>query len=148
MFYMAVPSESACAEILCQIFKLHPLQEVLRADLVLGDDAAHPLNHSLVITLQAMQVVLKLGPRFCLQGTWHSWHMNCRINLQTACTVIMRSGYNNGRSLGHPLPYQNGVETNHHHTRMEMRPSIAIPRRSQVSVQDILSATIWRSPGG
>ena len=55
MFYMAVPSESAGAQYLCQITKLYPLQEILRADLVLRD-TAHPANHRSVIALQAMQV--------------------------------------------------------------------------------------------
>ena len=45
-FYMAVPSESTGAEYLCQIIKLHPLHEILRADLVLGGDAVHQSNHS------------------------------------------------------------------------------------------------------
>ena len=46
MFYMTVPSESAVADYLYQIVKLHPLQEKLRADLVpLDDDAAHPAHH-------------------------------------------------------------------------------------------------------
>ena len=35
-FYMAVRPQSAGAECLCQIVKLHPLQEILWADLVLG----------------------------------------------------------------------------------------------------------------
>ena len=39
-----------------QIIKLHPLQEILRANLVLGGDAAHPVNHSTVVTLQVLQV--------------------------------------------------------------------------------------------
>ena len=56
MFFMVMPSESVGVEYLCQIIKLHPLQEILRADLVLGGDAAHPANHSSVVMLQVMQV--------------------------------------------------------------------------------------------
>ena len=56
MFYMAVPSELADVEYLCQIAKLHPLQEILQADLVLGVDAAHPAYHNSVIVLQVMQI--------------------------------------------------------------------------------------------
>ena len=48
---MAMPSESM--EYLCKIIELHPLQEVVQADLVLGGDAAHPANHSPVIMVQA-----------------------------------------------------------------------------------------------
>ena len=55
MFYMAVSSVSAGAEYLCQIVKLHPLKEILQADLVLVGDAAHPANNSSVVTLHAMQ---------------------------------------------------------------------------------------------
>ena len=51
---MAVPSESAGAEYLYQIVKLHRLQEILRADFVIAGDTAHPANHSSVVTLQDM----------------------------------------------------------------------------------------------
>ena len=53
---MAVPSESAGVEYPCQIINLHPLHDILRADLVLGGDSAHPVNLNLVVMLQAMQV--------------------------------------------------------------------------------------------
>ena len=49
--YMAVPSESVSVVCLCQIVKLHHLQEILQADLVLGGDTIHSANHSLVVTL-------------------------------------------------------------------------------------------------
>ena len=55
-FCMAVPSESVGPEYLCQIFKLHPLQEIMWADLVLGGDTAHPVNRSSITALQAMQI--------------------------------------------------------------------------------------------
>ena len=51
-----MPSESASAEYLCQIVKLHPLQEILRTELVLGDDTVHPANHNWVIALQPMLI--------------------------------------------------------------------------------------------
>ena len=54
-FYMVMPSKSAGAEYLCQIVKLHPLQKILQADLVIGVEFAHTVNHSSVIMLQAMQ---------------------------------------------------------------------------------------------
>ena len=50
------PSELMGVENLCHIFKLHPLQGILCANLVFGDDPAHPADHSLVIVLQAMQI--------------------------------------------------------------------------------------------
>ena len=50
-FYMVVPSESECTEFLCQVIKLHPLHEILWADLVFGGDSAHPVDHSSVIAL-------------------------------------------------------------------------------------------------
>ena len=53
--YMAVPSDSVGTEYLCQIVKLHSLQEILWTDLVLGGDSTHPVHHSSVIALQAMQ---------------------------------------------------------------------------------------------
>ena len=56
MFYMAVPSELGSAEYLCRIIKLHPLQEILLADLDLGGDIVHSANHSSFVTLQAMQI--------------------------------------------------------------------------------------------
>ena len=45
MLYMAVSSESAGVEYLCQIVNLHPLQEISAADLVLGGDSAHPMDY-------------------------------------------------------------------------------------------------------
>ena len=44
--------------------KLHPLQKILHADLVLGGDATHPAAHSSVIVLQAMQSRWGWGPGF------------------------------------------------------------------------------------
>ena len=55
-FDMDIASESADQEYPLHIVKLYPLQEILRADLVLGGDTTHPLNHSLIITLQTMQI--------------------------------------------------------------------------------------------
>ena len=45
---MAVPSELVGVEYLCQMIKLHPLQEILWAYLVLGGNSAHHANHSLL----------------------------------------------------------------------------------------------------
>ena len=50
--------------VLCQIVKLHRLWEILQADLVLGGDIAHPVDHSLVIVLQVMQVRWGWGTGF------------------------------------------------------------------------------------
>ena len=77
-FYIAVPLESAGVEYLYQIIKLHSLQEILRADLILGGDTAHLANHSLVTALQAMQVRWGWGPGFaCMEhGTPDTRIMN------------------------------------------------------------------------
>ena len=61
---MDMPSESAGGEYLLHIVKLHPLQEILGADLVLGGDTTHPVNHSPVITLLTMQIRRGWGPGF------------------------------------------------------------------------------------
>ena len=63
-FYMAVPSVLAGAEYLYKIVKLHPLLEILRADLILDGNTAHPANFSSVIALQAMQIRYGRGPGF------------------------------------------------------------------------------------
>ena len=52
----ASPSKSA--------LELHPLQEILWTDLVLGGDTPHPTNHSSVITLLLMQVRFGWVPGF------------------------------------------------------------------------------------
>ena len=51
-FHMAMPFDSTGAEYLCQIIKLHPFQEILRADLVFGGNTSHPVDYSLVTALQ------------------------------------------------------------------------------------------------
>ena len=76
-FYMAVPSQSAGDEYLCQITKLHPLQEILWADLVLGCDTAHPSNHNSVIALREVRIVVVWCPR--LHYAWYPWLMNCKL---------------------------------------------------------------------
>ena len=63
--YMAVPSELAGADYLCQIVKLHPLQEIFRVDLVLGG---------------------------CLHGVWSSWRTNCKIFLKKWWEISRRWG--------------------------------------------------------
>ena len=63
-FNMDMSSESAGGEYLLQIIKLHPLQEILRAHMVLGCDTAHPVNHSSVIAFQAMQIRWGWGSGF------------------------------------------------------------------------------------
>ena len=57
---------------------IHPLQEILRADSVLGGDTEHPANHSSIVTLQAMQVGYGWGPGFaCMEhGTPDTWIVN------------------------------------------------------------------------
>ena len=54
-FYKAVPSESVGVEYPYQIVKLHPLQEILLADLVFGGDPTHLVNQSWVITFQVIR---------------------------------------------------------------------------------------------
>ena len=51
-------------EHICQMIKLHPLQEIWRADLVLRSDTAHLADHSSVIGLKAMQVRKSWSPGF------------------------------------------------------------------------------------
>ena len=97
-FYMVLPSESAGADYLCQIVKLHPLPEIPRVDLVLGGDATHPAFHSSVVTWQTMQVVCgSVRPRFRLHGAWHSWH-----NLPLEVVGNERGDY--GQQLGEFAP--------------------------------------------
>ena len=52
-----------------QIVKLHLLPEIYLADLVFGDDTAHPLHHSPVIALEAMQVRWVPGSACMEHGT-------------------------------------------------------------------------------
>ena len=68
-FYMAVPSELAGVEYLCEMVKLNPLQDILLADLVLGAiDTAHPVDRSSVVVLQVMQIRSGWGPDFaCME---------------------------------------------------------------------------------
>ena len=62
-FCMTMPLELVGAEYPWQFVKLDPLQ-ILLADLVLGSDTAHPVYHSPVITLQAMQIRQGLASDF------------------------------------------------------------------------------------
>ena len=77
-FYIVVPSEPAGAEYLCQIIKLRPIQEIFRADIVLGGDAAHLADHSSVIVLQSMQIRRGWGPGFVCNehGAPDAWIVN------------------------------------------------------------------------
>ena len=51
-----------------QIVKLHPLQEILWADSVIGGDVTHPANHRMAIVLQAEQFKYGCGPGFtCME---------------------------------------------------------------------------------
>ena len=49
------PSESMGAEYTLQFVELHPVQEILRADLPKGGGTTHPKDHDPVIALQAMK---------------------------------------------------------------------------------------------
>ena len=82
----------------CQIVKLHPLQEILWADLVLGCDTAHPVDYGSVIVLQANQTRLK--PRFHLYGTRCSWRMNCKVFLWRWWEVSGRWGWTGAHKIG------------------------------------------------
>ena len=65
---MAMLYELAGAEYLCQMTKLHLLQGVLQADLVLDVDPANPADQSRVVTLQTMQIRQGWGPEVaCLE---------------------------------------------------------------------------------
>ena len=59
-----MPSESAGVEYLCQFVKLHHLQEIVWAGLVLSGDTEYPADHNSVITLQAIQT------RWGMRGIW------------------------------------------------------------------------------
>ena len=77
-FDTAMPSELMGAEYLLQIVNLHPLQEILWADLVLGGDTAHPANHRPVIVPQVMHIRWGRGPCFdCMEhGIPDTWIIN------------------------------------------------------------------------
>ena len=51
-----MPSDLTGVEYLLQIVELHPFEQILWDDLVLGGDTAYPMGDSLVIVLQAMQI--------------------------------------------------------------------------------------------
>ena len=60
-FDAAMSFESTGMEYLLQIVALHPIQEILVTDLVLGCDTTYPLDHKQVTVLQAMQITWGWG---------------------------------------------------------------------------------------
>ena len=77
---MSMSSESTGVGYSLQIVKLHPIQEILWGDLVLGGDTIHPADHSSDITRVAGDAYqMRLGPSLPLYGPWRSKRTSCKL---------------------------------------------------------------------
>ena len=76
---MAMLYELAGAEYLCQMTKLHLLQGVLQADLVLDVDPANPADQKCICYVACYADQTRLGPSGRLSGAWRSWCTNSNL---------------------------------------------------------------------